>query len=105
MLIAKFRRPALGAATGIAVLLALPGTGAADEVPAKKVTASKLDLTPEHVEAVRARSAAGNRVAAPQGPMAHRCRRGPKAGGQGGQADRRPLHRRSRLQRAASVLS
>ena len=42
----KFKWLALAAA-GVAGLLALQGAGAADKEPAKKATASKLDLTPE----------------------------------------------------------
>ena len=68
-------------------------------------SASKLDLTPESfAEAARPRPAAGQRVAAPQGRVADRRRRGPEEGGRGGQADRHLLHRRRGLQRAAGRL-
>ena len=42
-----FKWRALATAAGVAVVLALQGAGAADKEPARKVAASKLDLTPE----------------------------------------------------------
>ena len=74
---------------------------AAEKPPAQ----AKLDLTPESFPKLHApRPAAGERVAAPQGPVADRRGRGPEEGGRGGQADRHLLHRRGRVQRAARRL-
>jgi hypothetical protein len=47
MLPARLQWPALGAAAGLAALLALQDASAADKEPAKKVTATKRDLTPD----------------------------------------------------------
>ena len=47
MLPRTFRWPALAAVAGVAAVLAFQNAGAADKEPARKPTASKLDLTPE----------------------------------------------------------
>ena len=47
MLPGKFNRRALATAASVAALLALSGASAADQEPARKIAASKFDLTPE----------------------------------------------------------
>ena len=47
MLLLKLKWPALATIASVAALLAFPAASAADKEPAKKVAASKLDLTRE----------------------------------------------------------